>query len=55
MTDATPDWCWPPTATDLVVYPTDNDPEPAIYGPAGQVLRWHQRPIGYRRLTEDDL
>ena len=54
MIDATPDWCWPAGLPDLVVYPTDNDPEPAIYGPAGQVLRWHQRPIGYRRLTEDE-
>lgn len=53
MTDATPDWCWPEPA-DLVVYPTDNEPEPAIYGPDGDVLRWRQRPIGYRRLTEDD-
>ena len=54
MTDVTPEWCWPPTATEVVVYPSDNEPEPAIYGPNGEVLRWRQRPIGYRRLTEDE-
>lgn len=31
----------------LSVYPTENEPKPAIYGPKGEVLRWKQRAIGF--------
>ena len=48
MIDTTPEHAEPYPA-DLTVYPSDNEPEPAIYGPRGEVLRWKQRPIGYRR------
>lgn len=53
MTDATPDW--PDVSQpDLTVYPSDNEATPAIYGPNGQVLRWRQRPVGFRRLTDEE-
>lgn len=49
----------PPTPPDLTVYPSeelDEVDEPALYGPGGEPLRWRaQRPVGFRRLTEDDL
>lgn len=48
----------PPETPALSVYPSDDDePEVALYGADGEPLRWHstKRPIGYRRLTEDDL
>ena len=51
--DATPEW---PSASEpaLTVYPSDNDPEPALYGPDGEVLRWRQRPIGFRRIDDPE-
>ena len=52
MIDLTPDW--PDYAEPcLTVYPSDNEPEPALYGPDGEVLRWRQRPVGFRSLASD--
>ena len=48
----------PPETPALSVYPSDDDDsEVALYGADGEPLRWRstKRPIGYRRLTEDDL
>ena len=52
--DATPDW---PEFSEpcLTVYPSDNDPEPALYGPDGDVLLWRQRPVGFRSLNDERL
>lgn len=47
----------PAEPASVTVYPADDEPEVALYGPGGEPLRWHvpRRPVGYRRLTEDDL
>lgn len=54
MIDATPEW---PEFSEpsLSVYPSDNEPEPALYGPDGEVLLWRQRPVGFRSLADERL